>query len=142
MSTPLPEIDEIHASISSTFLPPAPRPNPPHPDPTSPATNTNSSIPRKRRRPLPRPMARRAKEIEKSAEGAILNISPWNYPIILTLQPLCGAIAAGCPALLEPSDVVPTFSKLLAELVPKYLEPAAYCLVLGWCAGDHEDSRA
>ncbi|KAF5331374.1 hypothetical protein D9611_011799 [Ephemerocybe angulata] len=69
--------------------------------------------------------------IEKKAKGVVLIISPWNYPIILTFQPLCGAIAAGCPALIKPSEVVPTFSKLLADLVPKYLDPAAYRVALG-----------
>ncbi|KAF5331388.1 hypothetical protein D9611_011806 [Ephemerocybe angulata] len=69
--------------------------------------------------------------VEKKAKGVVLIISPWNYPIILTFQPLCGAIAAGCPALIKPSEVVPTFSKLLAELVPKYLDPAAYRVALG-----------
>ncbi|KAF6765618.1 Aldehyde/histidinol dehydrogenase [Ephemerocybe angulata] len=69
--------------------------------------------------------------VDKKAKGVVLIISPWNYPIILTFQPLCGAIAAGCPALIKPSEVVPTFSKLLAELVPKYLDPAAYRVALG-----------
>ncbi|KAF6765588.1 Aldehyde/histidinol dehydrogenase [Ephemerocybe angulata] len=69
--------------------------------------------------------------VEKKAKGVVLIISPWNYPVILTFQPLCGAIAAGCPALIKPSEVVPTFSKLLAELVPKYLDPAAYRVALG-----------
>ncbi|KAF6741842.1 Aldehyde/histidinol dehydrogenase [Ephemerocybe angulata] len=69
--------------------------------------------------------------IEKKAKGVVLIISPWNYPITLTLQPLCGAIAAGCPALIKPSEVVPTFSALLAVLVPKYLDPAAYRVALG-----------
>ncbi|KAF6765639.1 Aldehyde/histidinol dehydrogenase [Ephemerocybe angulata] len=69
--------------------------------------------------------------VEKKAKGVVLIISPWNYPITLTLQPLCGAIAAGCPALIKPSEVVPTFSALLAELVPKYLDPAAYRVALG-----------
>ncbi|KAF6755255.1 hypothetical protein DFP72DRAFT_1045692 [Ephemerocybe angulata] len=36
-----------------------------------------------------------------------------------------GAIAAGCPTLIKPSEVVPTFSKLLSELIPKYPDPAA-----------------
>ncbi|KAF6755241.1 hypothetical protein DFP72DRAFT_1122961 [Ephemerocybe angulata] len=53
-----------------------------------------------------------------------MNVGPWNYSIILTFRPLYGAIAAGCPTLIKPSEVVPTkFSKLLSELVPKYLDP-------------------
>ncbi|KAF6755257.1 hypothetical protein DFP72DRAFT_1045693, partial [Ephemerocybe angulata] len=37
--------------------------------------------------------------VEKKSKGVVLIIYPWNYPIILTFQRLCGAIAAGCPAL-------------------------------------------
>ncbi|KAF5331341.1 hypothetical protein D9611_011796 [Ephemerocybe angulata] len=36
--------------------------------------------------------------VEKKAKGVVLIISPWSYPIILTFQALCGAIAAGCCA--------------------------------------------
>ncbi|TFK21242.1 aldehyde dehydrogenase [Coprinopsis marcescibilis] len=69
--------------------------------------------------------------VEKRAKGVVLIISPWNYPIILTFQPLIGAIAAGCCAVIKPSEIIPTFSTLIAELVPKYLDPAAYRVVLG-----------
>ncbi|KAF5331387.1 hypothetical protein D9611_011805 [Ephemerocybe angulata] len=58
--------------------------------------------------------------VVKKAKCVVLILLPW------TFQPLCGAIAAGCPALSKPSEIVPTFSKLLSELVPKYLDPAAY----------------
>jgi aldehyde dehydrogenase (NAD+) len=51
--------------------------------------------------------------------------------MILTFQPLMGAIAAGCCAALKPSEAVPHFSKLIAELVPKYLDPSAYRVVNG-----------
>jgi aldehyde dehydrogenase (NAD+) len=56
---------------------------------------------------------------------------PWNYPMILSFQPLIGAIAAGCTAVLKPSELVPTFSQLLEEIVPKYLDPNAYRVVNG-----------
>lgn len=51
--------------------------------------------------------------------------------MILSLQPLIGAIAAGCPAAVKPSELAPNYSKLLAELVPNYLDPAAYVVVNG-----------
>ncbi|KAJ3518201.1 hypothetical protein NMY22_g13803 [Coprinellus aureogranulatus] len=69
--------------------------------------------------------------VERKAKGVALIISPWNYPLILTFQPLLGAIAAGCPAALKPSEVLPAFSALLANVVPKYLDPAAYRVFLG-----------
>ena len=56
---------------------------------------------------------------------------PWNYPIILSFQPLMGAIAAGCPAVLKPSEISPATSSLLADLFPKYLDHSAYRVING-----------
>ncbi|KAH8112082.1 aldehyde dehydrogenase [Phellopilus nigrolimitatus] len=56
---------------------------------------------------------------------------PWNYPLILSLQALYAAIAAGCPAVIKPSEFAPAFAQLLAELIPKYLDPNAYAVVNG-----------
>ena len=56
---------------------------------------------------------------------------PWNAPVVLTLQPLIGVIAAGCCAVVKPSELVPHFSSLIADLVPKYLDPSAYRVVNG-----------
>ncbi|KAG2137857.1 aldehyde dehydrogenase [Suillus bovinus] len=67
----------------------------------------------------------------KAPRGTALIISPWNYPMILTFQPLIGAIAAGCTAVLKPSELVPTFSQLLDEIVPKYFDPNTYRVVNG-----------
>ncbi|KAF9235408.1 aldehyde dehydrogenase [Melanogaster broomeanus] len=67
----------------------------------------------------------------KAPKGTVLIISPWNYPVILTFQPLIGAIAAGCCAVVKPSEAVPHFSQLIAELLPKYLDPSAYRIVNG-----------
>ncbi|KAJ3533778.1 hypothetical protein NMY22_g7201 [Coprinellus aureogranulatus] len=69
--------------------------------------------------------------LERKAKGVVFIISPWNYPLVLTFQPLLGAIAAGCPAVVKPSELVPNFSALVADLVPKYLDPAAYRVILG-----------
>lgn len=37
--------------------------------------------------------------------GTVLIISPWNYPFQLALVPVVGAIAAGCNAVLKPSEI-------------------------------------
>ena len=47
------------------------------------------------------------------------------------MNPLIGAIAAGCPAVLKPSELVPTFCELISRLVPQYLDPDAYAVVKG-----------
>ncbi|KAJ7770949.1 aldehyde dehydrogenase family 3 member B1-like protein, partial [Mycena maculata] len=69
--------------------------------------------------------------IYKGVKGVVLIIAPWNYPIILSLQPLVGAIAAGCCAVLKPSEISLSYSTLLADLAPKYLDPSAFQIVLG-----------
>jgi aldehyde dehydrogenase (NAD+) len=43
-----------------------------------------------------------------------------------------GAIAAGCPSVLKPSELSPATSSLLADLFPKYLDHSAYRVVNGY----------
>lgn len=44
---------------------------------------------------------------------------------------MVGAIAAGCPVVLKPAEATPNASTLIAKLLPKYLDPAAYAVVNG-----------
>nr|XP_019007737.1 aldehyde dehydrogenase (NAD+) [Kwoniella pini CBS 10737]OCF46518.1 aldehyde dehydrogenase (NAD+) [Kwoniella pini CBS 10737] len=69
--------------------------------------------------------------VKKQPKGPVLIISAWNFPWQLTLIPLVGAIAAGCPAVLKVSEHAPSSSALLAELLPRYLDPEGYAVVLG-----------
>ncbi|WVO13587.1 hypothetical protein L204_101208 [Cryptococcus depauperatus] len=69
--------------------------------------------------------------IKKQPKGVALIISTWNYPWQLSLVPLVGAISAGCPAILKLSEHAPASSALLAQLLPKYLDPQGYACVLG-----------
>ncbi|MBJ2120674.1 aldehyde dehydrogenase family protein [Arthrobacter sp. MSA 4-2] len=63
--------------------------------------------------------------------GVALIIAPWNYPAQLVLAPLVGALAAGNCAVLKPSELAPATSKVLARLVPQYLDPDAVAVVEG-----------
>ena len=58
-------------------------------------------------------------------KGVVLIISPWNYPVLLALEPMADALAAGNAVCLKPSELSPNTSKLLAELVPQYLDAEA-----------------
>ena len=49
--------------------------------------------------------------------GSSLIIAPWNYPVQLLLNPLVGAISAGCTALLKPSPYVPRVSLVLEKMI-------------------------
>ena len=55
--------------------------------------------------------------------GSVLILSPWNYPIQLSLMPLIGALSAGNCAVLKPSAYAPACSRALAELVARSLPP-------------------
>jgi aldehyde dehydrogenase (NAD+) len=66
--------------------------------------------------------------------GTVLIIAPWNYPVQLLLSPLVGALAAGNCAVLKPSELTPHTSAVLADLVPRYLDPACVALVEGGVA--------
>ncbi|MFE1168425.1 aldehyde dehydrogenase family protein [Nocardiopsis sp. NPDC058789] len=63
--------------------------------------------------------------------GAVLIISPWNYPVNLALSPLVGALAAGNAAVLKPSELSPATSAVLADLIPRYLDGEAVAVVEG-----------
>lgn len=49
--------------------------------------------------------------------GVTLIMSPWNYPLLLTLGPLADALAAGNTAIVKPSAYAPATGRLLAELL-------------------------
>ena len=55
--------------------------------------------------------------IIKEPLGNALIIAPWNYPVQLLLNPLVGAISAGCTAMLKPSPYVPNVSRVLTEMI-------------------------
>ncbi|KAJ7174897.1 aldehyde dehydrogenase [Mycena filopes] len=69
--------------------------------------------------------------VHKAPKGTVLIIAPWNFPVILTLGPLFGAIAAGCCAVVKPSEMAPHTADVIANLFPKYLDAGAYRVVLG-----------
>lgn len=73
--------------------------------------------------------------IEPHPLGVVLIIGAWNYPVQLLLGPLVGAIAAGNCAILKPSEHAPASAQILAELVPRYLDPRCFAVVCG-CANE------
>lgn len=55
--------------------------------------------------------------------GSVLILSPWNYPLLLALQPLVGAIAAGNCAVVKPSEDAPAVSSVLRRLLEELYPP-------------------
>jgi aldehyde dehydrogenase (NAD+) len=69
--------------------------------------------------------------VEYEPYGTVLIIGAWNYPFYLTLGPAVGAIAAGNAVILKPSEIAAASSRLMAELVPRYLDSDAIAVVEG-----------
>ncbi len=72
---------------------------------------------RPRQVPPPPGLFGSAGSILHEPKGLVLIISPWNYPINLTLGPLVSALAAGNCAILKPSELTPHTSAFLKDLV-------------------------
>ncbi|XP_011031097.1 PREDICTED: aldehyde dehydrogenase family 3 member H1-like [Populus euphratica] len=70
-------------------------------------------------------------EIVSEPLGAVLVISTWNYPFLLSIDPVIGAIAAGNAVVLKPSEIAPATSSLLSELFEEYLDNSAVRVVEG-----------
>lgn len=49
--------------------------------------------------------------------GTALIVAPWNYPVQLLLNPLVGAISAGCTAVLKPSPYVPNVATVIEKMI-------------------------
>ncbi len=65
-----------------------------------------------------------------SPYGVVLVMSPWNYPFMLTLDPVVDAIAAGNTVCIKPSAYSPATSALLAKLASKF-DPGMLSVVTG-----------
>ncbi len=63
--------------------------------------------------------------------GVVLIMSPWNYPFLLTLEPLIGAIAAGNCCIVKPSAYSPATSALIRTLLTECFSPEYVSVVEG-----------
>ncbi|GAB6268802.1 MAG: aldehyde dehydrogenase [Smithella sp.] len=55
--------------------------------------------------------------------GVVLIISPWNYPFLLTIAPLIGAIAAGNCVLIKPSEFSSSTSATIEKMIAELFDP-------------------
>ena len=70
--------------------------------------------------------------------GNVLIMSPWNYPLLLSLEPAVDAIAAGNTVVIKPSAYSPASSRVVAEIVETAL-PEDYAAVV---TGGREENAA
>ena len=69
--------------------------------------------------------------IIKEPLGNTLIIAPWNYPVQLLLNPLVGAISAGCTAVLKPSPYVPNVSTVIEDMIKETFDEQYIAVVQG-----------
>lgn len=63
--------------------------------------------------------------------GVCLIYGSWNYPYVVTLKPLCQAITSGNCAVIKPSEMAPNTSRVIKDLVEKYLDPECFAVIEG-----------
>ncbi|MDD2293326.1 MAG: aldehyde dehydrogenase [Bacteroidales bacterium] len=63
--------------------------------------------------------------------GVVLIMAPWNYPLLLSLEPLVGAISAGNCATIKPSAYSPATSAVIAKIVAECFQPEFVKVVEG-----------
>ena len=63
--------------------------------------------------------------------GNTLIMSPWNYPFLLSIEPLANAIAAGNTAILKPSAYSPATSKIIKKILSECFEKKFVAVVTG-----------
>ncbi len=66
-----------------------------------------------------------------SPYGNVLIMSPWNYPFLLTMEPLTDAIAAGNTVILKPSAYSPATSAVVEKIVAECFDPRHVAVVTG-----------
>ena len=66
-----------------------------------------------------------------SPYGVALIMSPWNYPFLLTMEPLVDALAAGNTVILKPSAYSPHTSQCMQRLIAECFDPSYVAVVTG-----------
>ncbi|MBM7367372.1 aldehyde dehydrogenase family protein [Gordonia hydrophobica] len=64
-------------------------------------------------------------------KGVVLILGTWNFPLLLTIQPLVSALAAGNTAVIKPSDMASATGRVIADRLPQYVDSLAVRVVLG-----------
>ncbi len=62
-------------------------------------------------------------QVQMQPRGRVLIIAPWNYPLNQCFCPLVSALAAGNTVILKPSEMTPTVSKLMGEIIAQVFDP-------------------
>jgi succinate-semialdehyde dehydrogenase/glutarate-semialdehyde dehydrogenase len=86
-------------------------------------------------RTIPNQVPGKRHMIVKTPIGVVGAISPWNFPLVLSVRKVAPAMAAGCPVILKPASHTPVSSILLAECMEAAgVPPGAFQVILGSAA--------
>ncbi|MBR5032424.1 MAG: aldehyde dehydrogenase [Treponema sp.] len=69
--------------------------------------------------------------LRKSPRGVVLIMSPWNYPFLLTIEPLVDALAAGNTAVVKPSAYSPNTTRVIQKMLTECFAPEYVTVVTG-----------
>lgn len=86
---------------------------------------------KKRRAPTPLAQFHAKSFTVANPYGVVLIMSPWNYPFMLTMDPLIGAIAAGNCCVVKPSAYSPAVSAVIRTIVSECFPPEYVTVVEG-----------
>ncbi|MDP2089033.1 MAG: aldehyde dehydrogenase [Flavobacteriaceae bacterium] len=70
-------------------------------------------------------------KIYQEPYGTVLIIGPWNYPFLLSMAPLIGAIAAGNTVVVKPSELTPKTSQLVVDIIEKCFDKSHAAVIQG-----------
>jgi aldehyde dehydrogenase (NAD+) len=62
-------------------------------------------------------------EVRYEPKGVILVLSPWNFPIMLTIDGMIAAFASGNCVFIKPSEASAACTQVMCEFLPRYVEP-------------------
>jgi aldehyde dehydrogenase (NAD+) len=86
---------------------------------------------RPKRVPAPLVLTGTASHIRYEPKGNVLIITPWNYPLMLTLRPVVSALAAGNVLMIKPSEYSPHSSALIQKMAEALFEPRQLAVFQG-----------
>lgn len=87
--------------------------------------------PEKRKSKFPLGLLGASSKVEYLPMGVVGNISPWNFPVQLSLSPIADIFGAGNRVMLKPSELTPETSKLMAAMIESSFDKTELAVVLG-----------
>ncbi len=69
--------------------------------------------------------------VKPSPYGQVLVLAPWNYPFLLAIEPLVGAVASGNVVVLKPSEFAPQTALIMQKIIANVFLPEHATTILG-----------